>query len=70
MIKKTQRIKGKNPLFLDFSYPDCFLPYADMFPFSCQLFKGIKSKVKNVDSGIIFVLTHRGEGAHHYVFFI
>ena len=27
MVKKSQRIEGKNPTFLAFSHPDCFLPY-------------------------------------------
>ena len=28
MVKKTQRIEGKNPTyFFAFSHPDCFLPY-------------------------------------------
>ena len=28
MVKKTQRIKGKNPTFLVFLHPDLFLPYV------------------------------------------
>ena len=28
MVKKTQRINGKNPKFLAFSHPDWFLPYT------------------------------------------
>ena len=38
MVKKTQSIEGKSPIFLAFSHPDYFLPYIYFFCCNCYSF--------------------------------